>query len=126
MGERAMNLTGAVIRPIETESFQRSEQACKRIVEFAGSEEADEMTESELEREFEKQVRELKRQLLQDHLDRRAGGGRSGRFGIAKGGSGARSGRTSERCARPSARFWWNDSGTEGRGWRAFTRSTGR
>ena len=32
------------------------------------------MTQSELERELEERVRELKRQLLQDHLDRREGG----------------------------------------------------
>jgi len=32
------------------------------------------MTESELEREVEERVRELKRQLLQDHLDHREGG----------------------------------------------------
>jgi hypothetical protein len=65
---------GAKVRPVETERFERSAEAFEQIVEFAGSEEADEMTESDLEREFEKQVRDLKRQLLQDHLDRRQGG----------------------------------------------------
>jgi len=65
---------GAMARPIEAQPFERSEEAFGDIVGFAGSQEADEMTESELERELEQRVRELKRQLLQDHLDRRGGG----------------------------------------------------
>ena len=65
---------GAMARPIEAQPFKRSEEAFGDIVGFAGSQEADEMTESELERELEQRVRELKRQLLQDHLDRRGGG----------------------------------------------------
>ena len=65
---------GALARPIANQPFERSEATFGGIVEFAGSPEADDMTESELERELEERVRELKRQLLQDHLDRRAGG----------------------------------------------------
>lgn len=65
---------GAEARPAEVEPFERSGEAFGDIVGFAGSREADEMTESELERELEERVRELKRQLLQDHLDRRGGG----------------------------------------------------
>lgn len=53
--------------------FAESRASCDEIIVFAASPEASEMTESELERELEKQVRELKRRLLQDHLDSRQG-----------------------------------------------------
>lgn len=65
---------GARLRPVESEPFERSTAQFEAIREFAGSEKADAMTQSELERELEARVRELKRQLLQDHLDRREGG----------------------------------------------------
>jgi len=64
----------AMARPVEARPFERSEGSFGEIVEFAGSQKARGMTESELEREFERRVQELKRQLLQDHLDHRQGG----------------------------------------------------
>ncbi len=54
--------------------FVASRERCDQVIAFAASREADEMSESEFERELEEQVRELKRQLLQDHLDHRQGG----------------------------------------------------
>jgi hypothetical protein len=54
--------------------FERSRSSFAGVVDFAASTEASGMTESELERELEERVRELKRQLLQDHLDHREGG----------------------------------------------------
>lgn len=54
--------------------FERSTATFEAVREFAGSGEAETMTQSELERELEERVRELKRQLLQDHLERRRGG----------------------------------------------------
>jgi hypothetical protein len=66
---------GAVIESVERpQPFADSQASCEEIMAFAASTEASEMTESELERELEKQVRELKRRLLQDHLDSRQGG----------------------------------------------------
>ncbi|MCP4064769.1 MAG: ISKra4 family transposase [Gammaproteobacteria bacterium] len=64
-----------VVRPASVVPFAASREGCEQVVEFAASQEASEMSESELERELEQQVRELKRQLLQDHLDHRQGGG---------------------------------------------------
>lgn len=65
---------GALAQPVTPVPFARSNETFGEIVEFAGSMEADAMTQSELERELEERVRELKRQLLQDALDRRGGG----------------------------------------------------
>lgn len=65
---------GARLQLAEPEPFAKSTARFERIRDFAGSGEADAMTQSELERELEARVRELKRQLLQDHLDRRDGG----------------------------------------------------
>lgn len=56
------------------QAFAESRASCDEIIAFAGSTEASKMTESELERELEMQVRELKRRLLQEHLDSRQGG----------------------------------------------------
>lgn len=65
---------GARLQPVAPEPFERSTAQFEAIREFAGSGKAEAMTQSELERELEERVRELKRQLLQDHLDRREGG----------------------------------------------------
>lgn len=65
---------GALPQAKAPEPFERSTGRFEQIRQFTGSREADEMTQSELERELEGRVRELKRQLLQDALDRRAGG----------------------------------------------------
>ncbi len=65
---------GARLQPVASEPFERSTAQFEEIRDFAGSGRADAMTQSELERELEERVRELKRQLLQDHLDRREGG----------------------------------------------------
>lgn len=65
---------GARLQPVAPEPFERSTAQFEGIREFAGSGKADAMTQSELERELEARVRDLKRQLLQDHLDRRQGG----------------------------------------------------
>ena len=65
---------GAQAQPRTPDAFERSTGRYEQIREFAGSSEADDMTQSELERELEERVRELKRQLLQDALDRRGGG----------------------------------------------------
>ena len=65
---------GARLQPVAGDAFERSTSQFEEIREFAGSGKADTMTQSELERELEVRVRELKRQLLQDHLDRREGG----------------------------------------------------
>ena len=65
---------GVRLQPVAPEPFERSTEQFEAIREFAGSGKADAMTQSELERELEARVRELKRQLLQDHLDRREGG----------------------------------------------------
>jgi hypothetical protein len=59
---------------VRSEPFERSRRSFEEVVDFAASAEAGGMTESELERELEERVRELKRQVLQDHLDRREGG----------------------------------------------------
>lgn len=69
----------------ESEPFERSTGQFVRIREFALSREADDMTQSELERELEVRVRELKRQLLQDALDRRQGGAAIGEVRDAAG-----------------------------------------
>lgn len=53
--------------------FARSASCFQDVKGYAGSPEADKMSESEFEREMEVRLRELKRQLLQDHLDRRGG-----------------------------------------------------
>jgi hypothetical protein len=65
---------GARLQPVTSEPFERSTAQFEEIRDFAGSGRADAMTQSELERELEARVRELKRQLLQDHVDRREGG----------------------------------------------------
>lgn len=62
------------MQPVPPDPYERSTQQFGAIREFAGSGKANEMTQSELERELEERVRELKRQLLQDHLDHREGG----------------------------------------------------
>ena len=67
-------MVAAVARLAPPAPFAASRERCEEIVEFAASTEASEMSESELERELEEQVRELKRRLLQDHLDHRQGG----------------------------------------------------
>src|SRR5438093_13627669 len=65
---------GAMALASTPDPFERSTGQFVEIRDFAGSREADDMTESELERELEIQVRELKRRLMQDALDRRRGG----------------------------------------------------
>ena len=65
---------GARLQPVAGDAFERSTSQFEEIRGFAGSGKADTMTQSELERELEVRVRELKRQLLQDNLDRREGG----------------------------------------------------
>lgn len=69
----------------EPEPFERSTGQFVQIREFTGSREADDMTQSELERELEVRVRELKRQLMQDALDRRKGGAAIGKVRDAAG-----------------------------------------
>jgi hypothetical protein len=64
----------ALARVTPADPFAATRERCEQIVAFAASTEASEMSESELERELEEQVRELKRRLLQDHLDHRQGG----------------------------------------------------
>ncbi len=64
----------ALALPVWKDPFEKSRGRFEETVEFAGSEEANEMTESELEREFDRRSRELTRQLLQEHLDNRGGG----------------------------------------------------
>ncbi len=56
------------------QAFAEAQASGDEILAFAASTEASEMTESELERELEKQIREFKRRLLQNHLDSRQGG----------------------------------------------------
>ena len=56
------------------EGYERSRQSFEGVVEHLDSEEARLKTHSELERELEKMGRDLMRQLLQDHLDRRGSG----------------------------------------------------
>jgi hypothetical protein len=66
---------GAAIESVgQPKRFAASQASFNEIMVLAASPEASEMTQSELERELEKQVRELKRRLLQDHLDSREGG----------------------------------------------------
>lgn len=65
---------GALAQARGADAFERSSERFEKIRDFAGSREADEMSQSELERELEERVRELKRQLMQDALDRRCGG----------------------------------------------------
>lgn len=57
----------------QADAFARSTACFSDVKGYAGSREADQMSESEFEREMEVRLRELKRQLLQDHLDRRGG-----------------------------------------------------
>ena len=57
-----------------TEPYTETRERFGRLIGFAASTEASEMSESNFEREVEVQLRELKRQLLQEHLDSREGG----------------------------------------------------
>lgn len=56
------------------EGYNQPRQTFEDVVQHLDSEEARSMTHSELERELEKRGRELMRQLLQEHLDRRGTG----------------------------------------------------
>jgi len=62
----------AVVQP--EESYAEARRNFESTVKYLDSKEANGMTHSALERELEKQGRELMRQLLQDHLDARGPG----------------------------------------------------
>lgn len=64
----------AVLAPASPAPFAQAGEGFERLVQYLGSDEAHAMKHSELERELEKQGRELMRQLLQDHLDLRSPG----------------------------------------------------
>lgn len=55
-------------------AYDRARENLEQIVDYLDSVEASAMSHSELERELEKKSRELMRQLLQEHLDRRGPG----------------------------------------------------
>ena len=59
--------------PLER-AYEKSREGFEGIVAYADSEEAASMSHSDLERELEKRGRELMRQVLQEHLDRRSPG----------------------------------------------------
>jgi hypothetical protein len=67
-----MSLTAT--KAVEDDAYERSDDSYASVRSFAGTQEAHEMSEAELERQIEERMRELKRQLLQDHLDSRQGG----------------------------------------------------
>ncbi len=55
-------------------AYDQARQSFEHMVGYLDSAEANTMTHSDLERELEKRGRELMRQLLQEHLDRRGPG----------------------------------------------------
>ncbi len=60
--------------PLPEAAYEQARQSFAHIVGYLDSAEANTMTHSDLERELEKRGRELMRQLLQEHLDRRGPG----------------------------------------------------
>jgi len=62
----------AVVQP--EESYVMARRKFEEVLKYLDSKQADELTHSVLERELEKQGRELMRQLLQEHLDARGPG----------------------------------------------------
>ena len=64
----------AVLVPASPAPFAQGRERFEQLVQYLGSEKTRTMKHSDLERELEKQGRELMRQLLQDHLDLRCPG----------------------------------------------------
>ncbi|UCF94055.1 MAG: hypothetical protein JSW39_07835 [Desulfobacterales bacterium] len=63
----------AELSPLE-QAYDQARETFEYIVGYLDSEEASAMTHSELERELEKNGRELMRKLLQEHLQTRSPG----------------------------------------------------
>jgi len=62
------------VNPLPEAAYDQARESFEHIVGYLDSAEANTMTHSELERELEKRGRELMRQMLQEHLDRRGPG----------------------------------------------------
>lgn len=62
------------VNPLPEAAYDQARESFEHMVGYLDSAEANTMTHSELERELEKRGRELMRQMLQEHLDRRGPG----------------------------------------------------
>jgi len=65
---------GAALAPVERDVFAAADECYAGMVKFLRSDEAMELTESQVEREVERKGRELLRRLVQAHVDERGPG----------------------------------------------------